>query len=690
MIEVKTWKTEWFATPYYGFASPEGKKALIIPRYQRTFVWKDSRRRALIDSILKGYPIGSIILRKTGELQSILDKQGREVECETYEIIDGLQRSTSIIAHALSPMHVATTEFVADIIRGGGIEIERVVKSIDSIAEDEVTEQMVVKDISDWSRKCTKRASFGGGNNVTGNYFVETFDKAKFTTNKLLDFLAEGFDCDRVELARKMTEDGSNHIIDQLLEQLLQNTSIEAADVPAIIWDGRSDLAAEIFQRLNLGGVKLSKYEVLAASWVQKFTDISEEHEIGKASKRILTPSAGANLIARGASTQVEKLDLFECMVGMSALLEKKFPTLFKEASSSAEDNEPENALGSKPLPHAAFNIASIICKTRLPVLEMAKLPQNMQNCEFLFDDDGNPSVGLLWEAILASCALVSESLIFLKYQFNKMNNPIPHQENAMSALVASFALAWLQSDENVRQHFDRNYQKFVRPHYLIDVLSGITDSHGVDAAAFNRVWVSESIVNNDGLKIDSSFSRNKHYLELPTRRSVEVSLDGFWERQSEKEITSLNKAAPQIDAKQKMVLKIMGSKRALWVDANNGRAVHIDHSIPFARIKKWSELNGGVAYVGGCVANLAILPAEVNLKMGKRTLDEWMAEDPNAHNVQVQDIWSMVPYEPGQLKVPRDEKTAMSPEDFKNLMDEVWATIKDDILKTVLPLADR
>jgi hypothetical protein len=685
VIEVETWKTEWFATPYYGFASPEGKKALIIPRYQRTFVWKDSRRRALIDSILKGYPIGALILRKTGERQSIRDKQGREVECETYEIIDGLQRSTSVIAHNLSPMHIAIAEFVADVVRRNGIEIERVVSSIDSIAEDDVTEMQVVKDISEWARKCTKRTSFGGENN-TGNYFVETFEKAKFTTNKLLDFIAQGFDCDRAELARKMTEDRSNDIIDQLLEHLLSSTAIDAADVPAIIWDGRSDVAAEIFQRLNLGGVRLSKYEVLAASWVQSSTDVLEGSEISDASKRILAPAAEANLIVRGASTHHERLDLFECMVGMSAMLEKKFPTLFKEAASNTDEDEAENVLALKPLPHAAFNIASIVCKTRLPVLEMAKLPENMKDCEYLLDGDGNPSIGLLWEAISASCALVSESLLFLKYQFNKMNNPIPHQENAMSALIASYALAWLQSDANVRQHFARHYQKFVKPHYLIDVLSGITDSHGVDAAAFNRVWVTESILDNDGRTIDSSLSPNRHYLELPSRRSVEVSLDGFWERQAEKEITSLSKAAPQIDAKQKMVLKIMGSRRALWADANNGRAVHIDHSVPFARIKKWSELNGGVPYVGGCVANLAMLPAEVNLKMGKRTLDEWMAEDSNSNKVQVLDIWAMVPYVPGQLKVPREEKMAMSPEDFKNLMDGVWVTIKDDIITTVLP----
>ncbi len=58
-------------------------KLTIQPEYQRNYIYADGKKDvAVIQSILKGYPIGLIYFNKTGE--------------DTFEILDGQQRITSI------------------------------------------------------------------------------------------------------------------------------------------------------------------------------------------------------------------------------------------------------------------------------------------------------------------------------------------------------------------------------------------------------------------------------------------------------------------------------------------------------------------------------------------------------------------------------------------------------------------
>lgn len=58
-------------------------KLTIQPEYQRNYIYADGKRDvAVIDSILKGYPIGLLYFNKTGD--------------DRYEVLDGQQRITSI------------------------------------------------------------------------------------------------------------------------------------------------------------------------------------------------------------------------------------------------------------------------------------------------------------------------------------------------------------------------------------------------------------------------------------------------------------------------------------------------------------------------------------------------------------------------------------------------------------------
>lgn len=64
-----------------------GGKLTIRPAYQREFVYDDKKQEAVLQTILKGFPLNTMYWCKTGE--------------DTYEVLDGQQRTLSVM-HFLS------------------------------------------------------------------------------------------------------------------------------------------------------------------------------------------------------------------------------------------------------------------------------------------------------------------------------------------------------------------------------------------------------------------------------------------------------------------------------------------------------------------------------------------------------------------------------------------------------------
>lgn len=75
-----------------------------IPQFQRDFVWTMQKSASLIDSILKGYPVGTFIFWSTKDrLRSVRDlgnaqlPEPKEGEAVSF-VLDGQQRLTSLYA----------------------------------------------------------------------------------------------------------------------------------------------------------------------------------------------------------------------------------------------------------------------------------------------------------------------------------------------------------------------------------------------------------------------------------------------------------------------------------------------------------------------------------------------------------------------------------------------------------------
>lgn len=193
-----------------------------IPQFQRNFVWSKAKSAKLLDSIVKGYPIGTFILWKTNErLRSIRNLGGVSLPATpkgdaVKYILDGQQRLTSLF------------------VTLKGLTIKR---------EEQNEEE-------DFSRFWVDLAVSEDEEII----LMETADHDEKQIIQLKDLLSGDF----AYLASFPKE---------LQEKIrTYKNRIESYQFSAILMkDAAIDVATEVFTRLNVGGEPLSVFEIMVA-----------------------------------------------------------------------------------------------------------------------------------------------------------------------------------------------------------------------------------------------------------------------------------------------------------------------------------------------------------------------------------------------------------------------------------------
>lgn len=207
--------------------------AIKIPQFQRSFVWDRRKSAKLLDSLLKGYPIGTFIFWKTREeLRSIRNLGNIELPPTPkgdyiHYVLDGQQRLTTLFAAAK------------------GLNVERDGRSddfskmyIDLDGAEDV--DLVLTDVSE-----KEQLSF---------ISVRDLLKANFTT--LAKFPEKYYD--------KM----------EAYKRILEGYNFSVILVP----EAEIDVATEIFTRINFTGQPLSVFEIMVAKTysAERDFDLSE------------------------------------------------------------------------------------------------------------------------------------------------------------------------------------------------------------------------------------------------------------------------------------------------------------------------------------------------------------------------------------------------------------------------------
>ncbi|ADC51465.1 hypothetical protein BpOF4_17110 [Alkalihalophilus pseudofirmus OF4] len=212
------------------------KGIIKIPQFQRDFVWTINQSAKLIDSILKGYPIGTFILWESGEeLRSIKNIGGAELPptplgSKAQYVLDGQQRMTSLYAtlKGLLVQRETRKDNFAELY-------------IDLVADED--DQLVVTDIEDRNPKevISLRNLLEGDISVLIEY-------PKSYHSKLTDYK------NRMNTYRFST---------------------------ILLRDATIDVATEVFTRLNVGGKSLTVFEIMVAKTydASKNFDLSEKYD---------------------------------------------------------------------------------------------------------------------------------------------------------------------------------------------------------------------------------------------------------------------------------------------------------------------------------------------------------------------------------------------------------------------------
>jgi uncharacterized protein with ParB-like and HNH nuclease domain len=209
-----------------------------LPMFQREFVWDKEQSARLIDSILKGFPIGTFIFWKTKEeLRSYREVGNHKLprtpvgDYKQY-ILDGQQRITSLYA-----------------IRKGiritkdGKELDYKDIFINLDCEVETDEQIVVTE------------------KEVGKRYVSVYD----VLNKLLGTFYKTLDYEQAQQVETYKGKLTNYDF----------STITIKDYPI-------DVACEVFSRINTGGKVLTVFEIMVAKTYDeaKNFDLAEKFEV--------------------------------------------------------------------------------------------------------------------------------------------------------------------------------------------------------------------------------------------------------------------------------------------------------------------------------------------------------------------------------------------------------------------------
>lgn len=266
-----------------------------IPVFQRSVVWTKARRKEFIINVRNGEPFGVILVRQNN---------GK------YELIDGLQRVTSLRAYSENKFEYLDEKDV-------DIElVKKLVKTnLDLLGlphEPKYVETTATK-VQTKIYECLK-------------------DNLRET--KILRALNDEFgfkDADEMDDA-----------LDAILCDFKDSTDITGLSILAIEYKGPSENIPSVFYNLNTGGVALSKYETLAPLWSNTIYKIDDEQILGLVDKKYadLEEKSGLEVDYNADDIREKGISLFEYCYALGGVIRdesKGFNILFPDSGKSTD-----------------------------------------------------------------------------------------------------------------------------------------------------------------------------------------------------------------------------------------------------------------------------------------------------------------------------------------------------------------
>lgn len=430
-------------------------KRIVVPMFQRGKRWSKKQEQIFIDSLIKGYPVGTMLFYETFE-----DNK------RTYILVDGLQRGNSIKKYMTNP-----TEFFYD----------------DSIS-DEFCESVLKK------LKQDNMANYDTIRSILTNFIrrQKTFKNLQYfsVAKEIVDAFNAGY-----EPIERLIE-----IISAFFQERQDlYDKIAGTVIPVIVYTGDESNLPEIFDRINSKGTPLDQYEVYAAAWpVNKKFAINNvdivEHIIRKYDT-FEEDGFKIHSYNREEMRTLKKVNAFEYLFGLSKHLVKKYDILAFNRNL-AEDTV-------NPLAYELVNAC---------LNESDKIKTLYQN---LYDLDINTFEAALYKAI----EFVQNSiLVITKFKGNSRNEKkIFHSKYQILSMISTtfkemyagtdysgFADTWNERSQKI----SKNLVKY----YVYDIITNYWSEGGtgkIHTAAKPNRYMNEISSRAWMVALDSFFERS-------------------------------------------------------------------------------------------------------------------------------------------------------------------------------------
>jgi hypothetical protein len=451
-----------------------------LPIFQRSLVWSEKQKIALIDSIYRGFPIGAI-----------LAYQSRTKGDKVYlQMVDGLQRMTAIRDYLERPLYFAPVDCLFS-----GNFINQLSRIKFGNAEDDNLNS-ITTDIQKWLQATEKPLPNKGWQ----------FDDFKSK-------LSNG-DADLLEKLDSL----SSLFYDEITVASNKIMEISVTEIPVIKYLGPIENIPTIFERINNQGTKLSKYEIFASSWIKSATWVKSS-DIHEAVKKKYNVHIENNYVISDYDPSKpiaeDAYNLYEYLFGLGKVLSNEFPLLFESSS------EPDDVT---PIAFVLYTIA-----LGMPLADMKNLATNMprKNSDLI-----NPTA--IEAALRDSIRQINNQIEpYLKVKLNSTSNKrqLPHSQNQIISLITAYLVHEYDSEwKKTNSAAAKKILENASTHYLFDIIRGTWGGSG-DSRLFRMTW------NEDN-------SKSHYYVDPVPENQFRESLNSWFDdslKKNQKERSSIS-----------------------------------------------------------------------------------------------------------------------------------------------------
>ena len=562
-------KNEWTIEEFKATTIEENisKKIFTVPIYQRGLVWTERQKFYLVDTIKKGLPFGTLLLYKT-------DKN-------TYQIIDGLQRSNAILEFVKNP-----TQFFDD----NDIDsdaIKEIVRLIGASGNKSNQEEIVKNLLINWVKEEHKTLS-----DVISMQFSKF---GKIISNQFATCIGKEIE------------------IGDLIEPMMKNyqdicSTINNTKIPAIVMSGDEEMLPILFERINSKGTQLTKYQIYAATWNSTKYKMNDSHfNIVKANNdrynQMFDSEGQIEDYDSSKFLNEMSLNAFEIAFGLGKYLSKTYPHLFGE---SKDDTKVES-------------IGFTLLGTCLGVkyTDAHKLHTELE------EKIGQDNINSFLSKILESVNTVDRRIgKFSKFKSNsRVSGKKPlHSEMQIAAIIASvFLMKWATIEHDDKDNvksitYDfRQVSKKWKKEYENNFASNISKRYLSEI--FRKKWI-----GTGNAKLDQILSIPNFYAMPVTKEEFKSTMDSWFNAMNEERAELTRIAAP----KEPELVFLSAVYQTLFTAADHcdGSNYDIEH-IATQKLMKDHLLrfDGHLRLPLSSIGNLCLLPEYTNRSKKDKTL---------------------------------------------------------------------